>query len=215
MKRIQGVVFDLDGTLAETHPMAVAHIGEAIVRHGGPELTPEAVMGLFGPNEKGIFRSVLGARWEEAWEWYWDSYVEKHTVCPAPFDGISSLLESLDAAGCRLAVITGKTEQSGSKSLEIIGLDSFFPAVFGGSIDGVVKSVQLSDLLRTWALSPEEVVYVGDSVADVEEARAAGVRPVSAAWSAYSDPTAQLAVAPEAQFSDVGSFAIWLNQNMS
>ena len=60
---LRGVVFDLDGTIAETFPMAIDLIGGTIERHGGGRLPPAEVIGLFGPNEMGVFRSALGSGW--------------------------------------------------------------------------------------------------------------------------------------------------------
>ncbi len=207
---IKGVVFDLDGTLAETHPMAIAHIGESISRHGGPSLSREDVLALFGPNEKGIFRHLLGSAWEEAWGWYIDSYVDKHAICPSPFEGIPEILDELAAMRCCLAVVTGKTAESGSLSLEVLGLRDYFPRVLGGSMDGVTKGAQLLELVDEWGLGVAEVLYVGDTVSDVAEARSVGVRPVSAAWSVFADSRALASAGPEALFEDVAGFAGWL-----
>lgn len=205
---LRAVVFDLDGTIADTFPMAIDLIGEMITSHGGPALTPTQIVALFGPNEKGIFQKVLGEGWEEAWRDYRAVYVARHSACPEPFPGMKSLIEELDNRGCRLGLITGKTTETGRLSLQVFGLEERFDAVEGGATDGVVKAQCLLHMLQAWELQGDEVAYVGDTETDMNEARAAGVIALGAAWAAHSD-TRALAAA-QTVFGDVASFARWV-----
>jgi pyrophosphatase PpaX len=212
---LAGVVFDLDGTLAETHPMAVQLIGESISRSGGPEMTPDEVMQLFGRNEKGVFRQALGSDWEPAWEFYLDSYLEAHQMCPRPFPGIAGALEALRGAGRRLALITAKTVTTGNLSLEVLGLDGYFSEVRGGGMDGVTKRAELEDLVDEWASAPSAVAYVGDTVSDMEEARSAGVIALAAGWSAYADPQSLSAARPDELFLAVDELRSWIDLHLT
>lgn len=212
MSGVRGAIFDLDGTIAETHPMAIQLIGEAIVECGGADLTPERLVAMFGPNEKGIFRLALGDDWGAAWDYYLARYVDRHQMCPEPFPGIRQTIESLAAAGCHLAVVTGKTGKTGRLSLDVLGLSGLIPEVRGGSMDGVIKREEIITLVQRWDVSPGVVVYVGDSPADVTEAHAAGVVAVGACWSAFSDPEAVSAANPDQIFTDVSDFARWIAQ---
>lgn len=213
MSPIRGVVFDLDGTLAETHPMAIQHIGESIARHGGPRLRSEEVVALFGPNEKGIFREVLGTSWESAWDWYLETYVEKHSMVAQPFPGVERLLAELHAGGVGLAVVSGKTTATARLSVEVLGLDRHFSHVRGGATDGVNKRHRIGEIVRDWGLAPRETVYVGDTATDVEEAAAAGVISVAACWSDFSDSAALKAAEPDALFESVNDLRVWLSNS--
>jgi pyrophosphatase PpaX len=212
---LAGVVFDLDGTLAETHPMAVHLIGESISRSGGPEMSPEEVMELFGRNEKGVFRQALGSAWEPAWDFYLDSYLDAHQMCPQPFPGIHDALETLRGSGRRLALITAKTVTTGTLSLEVLGLDGYFSEIRGGGMDGVTKRAELEDLVANWATAPSTVAYVGDTVSDMEEARAAGVLALAAAWSAYADTEILAAAKPDELFTTVDELRSWVDAHLS
>ena len=210
--RISGIVFDLDGTIAETQPMAVELIGSTIAAHGGPRLPPSGVTALFGPDEKGVLRSALGETWETAWEDYLGRYLEMHRLCPAPFPGMADLLESLYLRGCPLGLVTGKTATTGLLSLEFFGVGAWFRSVEGGSIDGLVKTERISGIVAEWGLDPAEVAYVGDNRLDVSEAHAAGVVAVSAAWSEFADPGILRAAGPDFMFETVAGFAAWLDE---
>ena len=208
---LSGVIFDLDGTIAESHPMAIELIGGAIAEYSDRDLSPEEVTSLFGPNEQGIFRTAVGEeRWEQAWEQYLDDYINLHDLCPEPFPGIKDLLEGLHACGCRLGLVTGKTATTAGISLDYFGISNLFSGVEGGSMDGVVKAGAIESLLRAWDLDESDVVYVGDTVGDVTESRRAGVEAVAAAWSGFADRAGLEAEKPDVLFDDVASFAAWV-----
>lgn len=207
---IRGVVFDLDGTLAETHPMAIEHIGESIARHGGPTLSPDEVVAMFGPNEKGIFREVLGPAWKSAWDWYIGTYVEKHSVCTEPFSGIAELLTSLERLGLGLAVVSGKTTETARLSLQVLGLELYFSHVLGGAMGGVNKRHCIAEIIEQWRLEPGETAYVGDTPTDVVEASAAGVTSVGVCWSSFSNRAALEAAGPDELFESVHGFREWM-----
>ncbi|NQV06481.1 HAD hydrolase-like protein [bacterium] len=207
---LPGVIFDLDGTIAETHPMAISLIGGTIASHGGPDLTPEQVIALFGPNEQGVFRNALGDAWVPAWEAYLSEYVEAHSACPEPFPGMLDILEALTARDCRIGLISGKTRTTAMLSLEVLGIAHHFSGVQGGSIDGIIKADCIRTLAADWGIACERLAYVGDTAFDIRESRAAGVTAVAAAWSAYADREALTIEGPDVLFDDLAAFAEWL-----
>ena len=209
-ERLRGVIFDLDGTLAETHAMAVSLIGEAIARHGGPCLSEPEVMALFGRNEQGIFREAVGDGWERAWEFYLDSYISRHREASEPFPGIVDLLDDLGRRRLHLGVITAKTLTTGTLSLRVLGLEQHFSQVRGGGMDGVTKHLQIDELVSLWKLDPKSVAYVGDTRSDVSEAIGAGVIAVAAGWSRYADVEGLRAAGPDHLFDAVSDLARWL-----
>jgi phosphoglycolate phosphatase-like HAD superfamily hydrolase len=208
---LSGVILDLDGTIAESHPMAIQLIGNAIAQHGARDLTPEEVVALFGPNEQGIFRAAVGdEHWEAAWETYLADYSARHDLCPEPFPGIKELLRRLHDCGSRLGLVSGKTETTVGISLEVFGIDHLFSAVEGGAMDGVVKAEAIDRILNAWDLDATEVAYVGDTALDVRESKRAGVTAVAAAWSAFTDRSLLEPEAPDALFESVDEFADWI-----
>lgn len=209
MTALRAVIFDLDGTLAETHHMAMELFEEAIVVAGGPHLEENEIMAEFGRNEQGIFRDVVGDGWETAWDFYLSEYVDRHRAI-GPFDGIVDVLDDLKTADLRLGVITAKTLITGDLSIEVLGLETYFEEVRGGGPDRVIKAEQISELVEMWGLDPGSVVYVGDTPTDMTEARAAGVVAVAACWSAVAARQALLAAQPDVLFDSVDELRLWL-----
>lgn len=210
MTGLTSVVFDLDGTLAETHDMATQLIGEAIVSAGGPAMSQSEIVELFGRNEQGVFGAVLGENWPAAWDYYLDRYRDRHSVVSSPFGGITDLLEALAGRGIHLAVITAKTTVTGQISVETLGLSHFFESVVGGPPDGTSKRDDLGRLAELWGVSASSLAYVGDTPGDVFEARAAGVLAVGAAWSDYVDEERLEAAGPDALFDSPRELQDWL-----
>lgn len=210
-ERLSGVIFDLDGTICESYPMAIQLLGEAIADHGGGRLSADEVVGLFGPSEQGILRAAIGEpAWEPAWEQYLTAYRDRHDLCPAPFPGVKPLIERLHGCGCRVGLVTGKTSTTAAISLDVFGLSPFFSGIGGGAMEGIVKANRITDLLDAWGISPERAVYLGDTPSDVDEARRAGVRAVAVAWSGFADRRRLEAAAPDALFATVEEFAGWI-----
>jgi phosphoglycolate phosphatase/pyrophosphatase PpaX len=207
-----GAVFDLDGTIAETFPMAIELIGDTIAAHGGPRLSAEEIVARFGPNEQGILRDALGSGWEAAWECYLADYVARHDLCPDPFPGMAELIRDLHGCGCRIGLVTGKTATTATISLEQYGLARFFDGVEGGSRDGIVKDRCIGRLAAAWGLDPARMAYVGDTAPDVTNAHQAGVLAVAAGWSEFADRAALDAAGADARFDDVAGFAAWVRR---
>lgn len=212
---VGAVIFDLDGTLAETHGMAIDLIGEAIVHGGGPELDANQIMAYFGRNERGIFEAAVGTGWEASWDFYLGEYVQRHQAVAEPFPGLTGLLAELDRAGVALGVITAKTETTGRLSLEVLGIDGYFSEVRGGAKEGVTKRSDITALVDLWSVETGGVAYVGDTISDVVEARAAGVVPIAAGWSSFADLDALAEADPDELFESVGAFADWLRAQTS
>ena len=62
--RIQGIIFDFDGTLADTIPLCCAAFREVAQRRLGRDYSDAEIVAMFGPSEVGIFQEVAGDRWE-------------------------------------------------------------------------------------------------------------------------------------------------------
>jgi phosphoglycolate phosphatase len=107
--------------------------------------------------------------------------------------GAAELLKALHRSGKRLALITSKNAAGARRILEHLGIDREFHEVFGDNDRGRVKPdpEPIRIALRTSGLRPQETVMVGDTRADIEAARGAGVA-VIAVGSGF-EPLANLA----------------------
>lgn len=212
---VRGVIFDLDGTLADTLPICYTAFRQAFLPYTGRSYTNEEIAALFGPSEEGAIRKVVPDRAEECLQLFLKEYEQAHGECRAPFPGLLDALELIRSRGGRTAVVTGKGPHSAAISLRMIGLDGRFDILEAGSPEGGVKAEAIGRVLERWGdVSAAETAYVGDVASDVTAARKAGVLPLSAAWAATADLKALAAASPHALFEDVESFQQWLDQRL-
>lgn len=209
-QELKGVVFDLDGTLADTLPIVVKAFEQTFEEVGVPPRTQSEIFAEFGPTEDGVIAAMFGDLSDEAVPVYYGSYRQLLADGVAPFDGIRELLTACKEAGLRLAVVTGKSDSGAAITLDVLGLAGMFEAVRGGSELGIIKAQQISDLVDCWHLSPDRVGYVGDHPLDVSESRKAGVRAISAGWASTVDVPALVSAEPDELFLTVEELATWL-----
>jgi phosphoglycolate phosphatase/pyrophosphatase PpaX len=207
---LQGVIFDLDGTLADTLDLCVEAFQYAIKAHTGDQLSPAEVVALWGPTEEGVLRKAVGPEWEESVETFLAEYERLHVSVPEPFPGIRNVLTHLRTVGVPAGVVTGKGSRSAWISLEVLGIEDAFDAVEAGSIDGAVKAQKIAHILGQWGLPPASVAYVGDHPHDAIEAHKAGTMAVAAAWSKQTDVEALRRSGPDEYFESSRDFAAWL-----
>jgi len=207
--KLTGAIFDLDGTIADTFAICFATFRNALASVQGPALTDAEIHAHFGPSEDGMFQRVVPARWEDAFTAYLGEY-ERHLPLCAVFPGVAAALAVLRERGVPLALVTGKSRPTALMSLKQFTLDGLFEPVETGSPGGVVKAAAIARVVAGWGVPPREVIYVGDAVADVRAARAAGVLPIAAAWAPTASAAELAAERPHALFTDPADFHAWL-----
>lgn len=207
--RIRAVIWDVDGTLSDTHDLCVMGLQRAIATHGGPELDPPEVVALFGPTEEGILRSVVPAAADAAIETYVEIYERGHGN-GVGFDGVTELVHELDERGIRQGVVTGKGARTASITLAALGLDSILDPIVAGSEHGSIKARAIGAVVEEWGMDPGEVAYIGDVASDTYASRSAGVRAVAVAWKPSADVAALAASEPDALVVDVAGLRAWI-----
>lgn len=210
--RLRGLIFDLDGTIADTIPVCCAAFQDALLDITGEEYRDDQIVALFGPSEEGIFQRLLGDRWQAAHRAFLAAYEARHDKCAAPFPGIEAVLELLNERGVELAIVTGKGRGSADISVRRLGLAQHFNIIESGSPEGIVKAAAIEDLLARWNLPAEEVAYVGDAAYDTIDARKTGVVALAAGWAATADLDALRATEPDELFATVDAFAKWIEE---
>jgi pyrophosphatase PpaX len=208
--RVAGAIFDLDGTLADTLPACFAAFRTACAKLGGPAYTDAQIRGLFGPSEEGMVQRAMPACWEEALAVLLEEYQRHLPLCPRLFPSVASALARLRERRIPLALVTGKGPKTTTMSLAHFGLDRTFDLVETGSPLGVVKAAAIARIVVAWGMTPREVIYVGDAVADMHAAAEAGVLAVAAAWAPSAIAAELAAASPHRLFTDASEFETWL-----
>ncbi|WP_338768965.1 NUDIX hydrolase N-terminal domain-containing protein [Massilia sp. METH4] len=206
----RAILFDLDGTLANTLPLCIEAFRGAIEPVAGRALSDAEIIATFGPSEEGTIRALAPARYDECLAAYLRHYEAKHADYPAVFDGMAELLRDLRLHGVRLGMVTGKGVASARLSLRQFGLEDVFEVVETGSPLGPRKAEALRDVLAAWQLAAAEAVYIGDAPSDITAARAVGMPIVSAAWADTADAATLQAMGPDLLAHSVGELRDWL-----
>ena len=212
--RLDGVIFDLDGTLGDTLPVCFAAFRRALEAFSTRQYTDEEIAALFGPSEEGMIQRMVPDRWQACLKAYLAAYEEESAKDERLFPGIETALRLLKRRGVALAIVTGKGEASAAISLRHLRLSEFFEVVETGSPDRGVKPLAIKRVLAKWGTLPNHVAYVGDVPADMEAAREVGVIPLGAAWAATSSADDLSALSPLETFGSVESFIRWIERNV-
>lgn len=184
--RLRGVIFDLDGTLADTMLVCLRAFQETLQHFGAKSISLEELYPMFGPSEEGILRLLLPEQPEDAYSRFLTSYERLHQSCTALFPGIETLLGDLRSRGMRVAIATGKSAQTAEISMRKLGLSSKVEQLESGFVDRGDKPELIRRVLCKWQMPAEQAAYVGDVLSDLYAARRAGVLPIGAAWAATS-----------------------------
>ena len=215
MQKIKAVIFDIDGTLANTVPLCVQAFRQAMEPQLHRPLSDEEIIASFGPDEEGTIESFKPKDSMKALSDFMHYYTSLHAaMCPQPFDGIEDLLEILKQKKVHLAIATGKGKDTIALSLKIFGIASCFEIVEHGAPEGSRKPEAMEHIVHTLGVQKSEVIYVGDSAGDIKESHQAGIAAVAAAWAATADKRKLEEEQPDAMFNTVEDFAAWLKQKL-
>ena len=207
---VSGVIFDLDGTVTDTLPIAYAAFRAAIAEFAPREFTDAELLQLSGPSEEGIFRQIVPDNWGLCFERYLEEYATRHSSCNAPFPGLIEVLDYLRERRLPRALVTGKASRAAAITLRHIGIAHYFDPIETGSPGGNIKVEALRRVLAQWRARASSVVYVGDVPSDMEAANATGLIAVGAAWAAAVDAAVLRASGAEIVFSRVDDLLAWL-----
>jgi pyrophosphatase PpaX len=184
------LLFDLDGTLLDSVPLIVESFEHAFLALGRtPPPRDEILRGVGTP------LSAYFARWtadpaehEALVAGYRAFNLAHHDARVSAFDGVVGLVEDLRRAGCRTGIVTSKNHQTARRGLEVMGLADAFEVVVGCDdvrrpkpdrepVDVALERLRWHDRVA--------VLFVGDSLHDLECGRAAGVATAAALWGPF------------------------------
>lgn len=205
---IKAIIFDFDGTLANTLPVCDYAFQHVFKEFDQRELSSAEIRAMFGPSETGIIRkNLLHGDTEEAIELYYAKYLEQHAQLVDHNDEIHELLLHLREKGVKLGIVTGKARRSLDISLKALQMEHFFDAIITGDDvaqpkpdpEGLFKALAILDV------RPQEAMFIGDSDADIQAGISANVLTVGVHWLPDYQ-TLEFAVAPNSSYRTVAEF---------
>jgi len=187
-KAPRAVLFDLDGTLADTAPDLAAAVNWLRTERGLAP-TPYSVL---RPTASAGARGMIGAAfglapgddgYEELRVQWFDRYQSNMAVESGLFEGIDALLQGIEDAGMAWGVVTNKPMRFTDPLIPQIGLAHAGCIVSGDTMpQAKPHPAPLLEGARRLDISPSQCWYVGDDLRDIEAGRAAGMRTVACAW---------------------------------
>ena len=168
MSKIKAVIFDLDGTIADTVPLCIKAFRESIEPLVGYPISDDEIVATFGPSEEGTIMALAPNNYQEGITNYLFYYQKLHEMCPTPFDGIIELLNVLQEKAIRLAMVTGKGKFSTDISLQKFGITHYFEIIETGHISGPRKEDGIKKVMNFFEdITPDEIIYIGDAPTDI------------------------------------------------
>jgi len=191
---IRAVLFDLDGTLADTAPDMARTVNLLRERRGLAPVPLEQVRPYVSNGARGMICSAFGITTDHAEfmglrEEFLDTYESNLCVDSRLFPGMEDLLGSLEARGTAWGVVTNKFERFARPLIDGLGLGARAAVIVGGDTCARAKPYPDSLLFAAGKLevNPAETLYVGDDLRDVQAARAAGMPVIVAGYGYLGD----------------------------
>ena len=178
---MKNLIFDFDGTLADTWPLIEAVMMRLIQEMNLPSRTVDEI------------KTTIGLKLEEAPLILWpdkhdikDQFVTtyrrifeeiKDKVDIGLFPGVKETLETLKNSGHRMAIATSRTTQSAEELTRRLGIRDYFDCVLGADkvVNGKPHPETVEKILAEMGWQPGESIMVGDMGVDIKMGRSAGL----------------------------------------
>lgn len=186
------MLFDLDGTLADTAPDLADAVNRMLVEQGHEPLPLERLRPFASAGARGLLHAAFGAKPGDAdyaalRETFLEYYAESVCRHTRLFPGIAELLRELQARDIPWGIVTNKATRFTERI--VLELDLKPDAVACGDTTPHLKPHPASLLHAAGQLNipPGNCLYLGDDLRDMKAAQAAGARPIAVEWG-YHHP---------------------------
>ena len=196
------LAFDLDGTLVETAPDIVGTLNRLLVQHDLPMLPLEIARNYIGHGAVALLRQgfeAAGTEWDEAaspalLEVFLDDYMAHVADESTAYPGAIEALDGLAARGAILCVATNKPTDLAVALFRAIGLEDRFAAICGPQSVSARKpdAAHIREAVLQAGGDPARAIMVGDSITDLDAARATGVPCILTTFGYTLTPAAEL-----------------------
>jgi 2-phosphoglycolate phosphatase len=184
----RAILFDLDGTLADTAPDLAGAMNRLRIARGLAPTPYEQLRPVASAGARGLIGAAFGLKpgddsYEELRVEFLDNYAAALAVESRLFDGVPALLQGLLERGVSWGIVTNKAARFTELLVPQIGLQEAGCIVSGDTTPHSKPHPEpLLEAARRLALAPQECWYVGDDLRDIQAGRAAGMTTIAAAW---------------------------------
>ena len=192
--RVQAILFDLDGTLADTSPDMADTLNLLFRKHDIPELSHEAIRNHTSRGSRALIQlgfeekldEPLGSQLQKE---YLQLYANNLCIRTTLFPGVNELLNSLDGKDIPWGIVTNKPGALAEPLIQELNIASRAVCMVSG--DSLLRSKPHPDPLHHAAkllgIDEKDTVYVGDDPRDIQAGKAAGMCTAVAAYGYIQD----------------------------
>jgi phosphoglycolate phosphatase len=190
--RSRAVLFDFDGTLADTAPDLAAAVNRMRAEQGHAPLPLEKLRPFASAGARGLVQAAFGvkpgdAEYNAMRESFLGFYAERVCKETRLFPGIAELLRELRARDVRWGIVTNKSTRFTDAIVAALELDPDCVACGDTTPHLKPHPASLLHAAEQLRLPPAECCYLGDDLRDIKAAQAAGMRPIAVDWG-YHHP---------------------------
>lgn len=179
----KNIVFDIDGTLIDTEKAILESLQKVMLQLKNEAIELDDLRFALGiPGKDALSR--LGVKDLDEAHFLWDEIYRESIPDVRVFEGIIAVLQQLKADSHPLGIITSKTKKEYQADFYPLGLDQYFECKICADDSGKHKPEPepMLKYLECSGAKPDEVLYIGDSIYDMQCAQGAGVDCALALW---------------------------------
>ena len=183
------VIFDMDGTTVDTIDTIAYYTNNALEKCGLKTLTNEHYKRFTGDGMRVLIERCVAevgadsSYVEKVEKIYKDAYDADFMYLTKPYDGIVDMLKKLKSMGIKTAVVSNKPQELAEQVSEKL-FGSLMDETRGAKAGVPLKPdpVQVLEVIESYGVSKDEVLYVGDTATDIKTAKNAGLYSIGVLW---------------------------------
>lgn len=191
---IRCVLFDLDGTLADTAPDLAGALNKMRTDRGLAPLPLEPLRRMASSGARGLVGVGFGLKpgdpdYEAHRVEFLDNYERALCVHTRLFDGVDALLASIESRGLKWGVVTNKARRFTDPLSLAIGFTGRASCVVSGDTTPHAKPhpAPLLHAADVSGVAPEHCIYIGDDLRDIQAGNAAAMKTLAVTWGYLGD----------------------------
>ncbi|MHA4990734.1 HAD family hydrolase [Cetobacterium somerae] len=184
---IKGILFDLDGTILNTQKMNIFPLQKLILEEFGKEISYNDLLKYCAYPGKQTIKMLGFHDIEKSYE-KWVKYVNEFEEGATLYDGFTEVFETLYKHGIKIGIASSKMRKQYQIDFIPTGLEKFIDCAVLAE-DTTLHKPNPDPLLlgaKLLNLSPENIVYIGDTIADEVSSKKAGMGFALASWGAFN-----------------------------
>jgi len=189
---IKNIIFDFDGTLADSKQCSVLATQQAFVQLGLQKPSEKVIEYYMGVPIEVSFKEIADidlqdTMFENLLISFRQAYKELENDTLSVFPNIPEVLQSLIQQGKQLFVVSSKKSDVLLRNLQTLDIDKYFKDIIGSDKvsnykphpEGILKLVEL------YSLKPAETIMIGDATFDLQMAKASGTHSCGVTWGSH------------------------------